>query len=417
MIGKTSMHCGKKINKHHNHRTYDETRWNKDKHIDKARTHLNIYADGDGNLKNFFDKRFGDALLKFNEKNYKKHPERVIGMSQRQITIERKKLEQELGEGNPKIEKKLEKIKREKAVTAYFKEHKKDAQEVIIQMSDAENFTNLIKEKGFDKAIEIHKEFLNRALSDWKENNPNFEIFDWAIHFDESTPHLHLDFVPIIESDKGLTTKISLEGALKEKGLIREKNQAYSETPYKRWRAEQSLRLDKIASDYMTVIPNEPSTKDHIEYYQNKYQVTKEKGIQKLIDAFKKKPTIELAEKIIENEYDLNRVLASEGRKEQERAKVELLKVERAKKSAEMIIQSAEVTKARQDERDVAQDNREKQLNKYEERLKHRELNALITERTQAERVIRQYGDTTAVIDSSYYAQQIRVAYEKQKGR
>ena len=121
---------------------------------------------------------------------------------------------------------------------------------------------------------------------------------------------MHIDFIPVANSERGLTTKVSVDGALKNMGFDRVKNQKYAETPYKRWLAEQRTRIDDIASKYMTVRHAEPSVKGHIEYYQHKYDVEAKNSLKTLIDSFKFKSDVNKAKKIIEHIDDIEQMLA-----------------------------------------------------------------------------------------------------------
>ena len=80
ILGKVSMHRGNVLSRKHNNRTFDKDKWNKDGHIDYSRTHLNDNVI-DYDLAQYIDEIMGDATLENDEKNWIKHPERVIGMS------------------------------------------------------------------------------------------------------------------------------------------------------------------------------------------------------------------------------------------------------------------------------------------------------------------------------------------------
>ncbi len=182
-------------------------------------------------------------------------------------------------------------------------------------MSDSENFNALVEEKGLDKAIEEHTEFFNRVIADWTKNNPSLKIFSVVIHFDESTPHIHIDFIPVAETTRGLTVKVSTDGAMKNLGFNREKGQKYADTPFKQWLRAERSRVEKIAGRFMDVIPAEPSgSKGHQEYWQHRYDVEAERGLKKLIDSFKQKPTIEAAKSIIERSEEIIAKLTQEAR-------------------------------------------------------------------------------------------------------
>ena len=296
MIGKTTIHLGKKYSRNHNLRTEKAVKdWNKDNHINYDKTKLNIVLC-DMHPKEFFEQTFGDALMQFNANNYKKHPDRLIGMDYDTYVKNQDK---------PKFLMK-------KAVTSYYSEQKKNIQEAIIQMSDSTNFKQLCDKIGFDKAVQQHKEFLTQVFENWQQSNPNFKVFSAVMHFDEATPHLHIDFVPTAETDRGLTVKVSVDGALKNMGFNRVKGQKYAETPYKQWLAEQRTKIDTIASKYMTIKHAEPTSKGHIEYYQHKYDIEAQSRLKTLIDSFRSKSDVNKAKKIVEHIDDIEQMLSDE---------------------------------------------------------------------------------------------------------
>lgn len=66
------------------------------------------------------------------------------------------------------------------------------------------------------KSVEILEEFNQMLQKDY----PNMKIFNSVIHVDESTPHLHLDFIPIGEGyKKGLEKRVSMQKALQNLGF------------------------------------------------------------------------------------------------------------------------------------------------------------------------------------------------------
>lgn len=266
--GKVSMHTGKRVSRLHNNRQYlkDGKDWNKDGHIDLERTKLNRIIE-DNSIEDFFKKEFRDSLFEFNLANEKKHPDRLIGFNRSEYD----RLTEKHG-----IEKATEMMK-DKAAHAYYLEQKKNVQECIFQMSDGENFQKLVSEQGFEKAIQMHGDFMQNVVDDWQKNNPNLKIIGAYMHFDETTPHLHLDFVPVADSDKGLKHKVSLEGALKESGFKREKGQKYDNTPYKQWLSAERSRAEQIASEYIKVIPAEHTGTKHQEPWQYRQQAIENK--------------------------------------------------------------------------------------------------------------------------------------------
>lgn len=66
------------------------------------------------------------------------------------------------------------------------------------------------------KCVEILEEFNQMLQKDY----PNMKIFNSVIHVDESTPHLHLDFIPVGEGyKKGLEKRVSMQKALQNLGF------------------------------------------------------------------------------------------------------------------------------------------------------------------------------------------------------
>ena len=230
---KASMHVGKKYSLKHNLREYDANKWNTDGHIQSDRSHLNEKLTHT-ELRDFFQKTFGAAIDQYNEKNREKHPDRMT------------------------------------SVDDYYNKYKGHAQECIMQMGDHENYMELIKLVGQEKADYIHKQFLTRAYKNWLKDNPSLKVFSATIHMDEikdGTPHIHLDFLPVAESSRGLTVKVSMDGAMKMLGYDRKtkakdgENDSYKETPYRRWLSQQRERVEILANEYVHLIPSQPFTK------------------------------------------------------------------------------------------------------------------------------------------------------------
>lgn len=245
---KISMHLGRKWNSKHNLREYDVGKWNTDGHIQTERSALNKVLQHE-DLRTFFYSTFGDSIMDFNEKNRSKHPDRLIGF----------KSAAEYDAATPEE-------RRQKAVTAYYKEQKGRAQECIIQLGNHEDYMQLVASIGREKADKLHQEFLEKAYQQWCEENPSLRVFSAITHMDETkdgTPHLHLDFIPTAESARGLTVKVSMDGAMKQLGFERKENDKYAETPYKRWLAHQRKSVEQLASEYMEITPSEHYSKQH----------------------------------------------------------------------------------------------------------------------------------------------------------
>lgn len=61
---------------------------------------------------------------------------------------------------------------------------------------------------------------LDEYMLDFEKRNPNLKVFNAVMHLDESTPHLHIDFVPVAhKGQRGMPLKNSMSGALHEQGF------------------------------------------------------------------------------------------------------------------------------------------------------------------------------------------------------
>ncbi len=67
---------------------------------------------------------------------------------------------------------------------------------------------------------QLAKQILIDFMTDFQSRNPNLHVFSAHLHMDEETPHIHIDFIPVITGSKrGLDTRVSLKGALAEQGF------------------------------------------------------------------------------------------------------------------------------------------------------------------------------------------------------
>lgn len=281
---KSTMHIGKKYSLRHNTRDFDHEKWNKDGHINESRSCLNEVLVN-VNLRDFFEETFSKAIEKYNEKNKSKHADRCT------------------------------------TVSKYFQEQKGKAQETILQVGDADTYTEMVEQFGQSKADDFYKTALKNAFEKWREDNPSLKVFGAYIHLDEATPHLHLDWLPVAESNRGLTTKVSLEGALKQIDFARNKSDKYDKTPYKRWLSERRKEYEDfwqhtadelLGKDVIKILPSEPTTAPHRETWEHRET---QKGLAKVTDFVTGKGTkkIAVAEEIIANAKQINKALCDEG--------------------------------------------------------------------------------------------------------
>lgn len=230
---KVTFHVGKagsQLNQHHNRRDEKERKWNKDGHIDRALTDQNKTLI-DVDLHKGCMKLFREPVEAFNEKNKAKHPERL------------------------------------KDLQSVCKDAESKVREIIIQVGN----------KDEQLSREQYDAFFEEALEDFRKNNKNLAVFGAYIHYDETTPHMHLDFIPLAHSNRGMSIKASLEGALKELGY--KETGKYTEHVFAQWLDDTRYRLEDLAKPYIEKSGHnieycEPSGKgnciQHQEFYQSK---------------------------------------------------------------------------------------------------------------------------------------------------
>lgn len=163
----------KKTSIGHNNRTMNEDEWEKNEHIDKTRLADNKYLI-QKSLRYLYQKEFGDALAKYNDKQ--KRADRKI-----------------------------------KNYYDHIKKGKRSAiqQEMIIQVGDRDDFKN--NPDNWEMANEV----LEKWLEDFQERNPNLKVYNAVIHNDESSPHLHINFVPVAgDYERGLEKQVGFNRAI-----------------------------------------------------------------------------------------------------------------------------------------------------------------------------------------------------------
>lgn len=76
---------------------------------------------------------------------------------------------------------------------------------------------------------------MNYAIG-FEDRNPNLKVVGAYLHMDEATPHLHLDYIPVAESKRGMRYQVSMTGALKAQGF---KTKCYGDTAQIKWEAAE----------------------------------------------------------------------------------------------------------------------------------------------------------------------------------
>lgn len=315
---KVSMHVGKKYSIAHNVRDWGSKDWNKDGHIDKSRQHLNkVFVNED--FKKFFYATFSEAISDFNDKNRAKHPDRLMNIDD------------------------------------YYKEQKNRVQEVVIQLGDHDTYARLCESMGQTKADVAYQKIMEDTFRKWQNDNPSLRVFSATLHMDEvvnGSPHLHIDFLPVAESARGLTAKVSMDGALKQLGFKRDKEQKYGNTPYKQWLSDRRTTLENdfqkmvdelLGKGKVQILPAEHSSKAHKETWEHRAE---QKGLKAVADfvSGKGKEKIQKAEEIIANAEKIAMAITAEATDKMKTADNRIAEAVRKEKVAEKQMATAETT-------------------------------------------------------------------------
>lgn len=184
----------------HNNRTFTA------KNVDAGRTQDNQVFVKE-NLETVYHNLFGNALAAYNAKQNR---------------------------ADRKIDSYYEKIR--------LSRQEKLFHELVVQIGNKDD-TNCRLPDGQTAALA-----LTDYMGSFQERNRNLRVFNAVLHMDEETPHLHIDFVPFSTGNRrGLETKVSLKGALKELGFT---GTSRHDTEWGRWVADEKEHLAGIMKEH-----------------------------------------------------------------------------------------------------------------------------------------------------------------------
>lgn len=91
--------------------------------------------------------------------------------------------------------------------------------------------------KGDDKEIsfELKKDVLDCYIQEFQERNPNLKVYNAVMHLDESNPHLHINYVPVYESSRGLAKRVGHNKAIEQQGF----------ESFEDWRANETKIIEQ----------------------------------------------------------------------------------------------------------------------------------------------------------------------------
>ena len=176
------------------------------KNTDPNRTHWNVeYCNED--IKDVYHELFDDALKRYNDKQTRK---------------------------DRKIDDYYVKIRSGKQEKLFH--------EVILQIGDKDNMGSETMEG------QLAAKILDEYMKGFQERNPTLRVFAAHLHMDETTPHLHVDFVPYTTGSKrGLDTRVSLKQALAALGF---KGGTRRETELNQWVAYEKEQLAAVMLEH-----------------------------------------------------------------------------------------------------------------------------------------------------------------------
>lgn len=172
------------------------------KNTDPNRTHWNVEYCNE-NIKDVYHELFDEALKRYNDKQTRK---------------------------DRKIDDYYEKIRSGKQEKLFH--------EVILQIGDKDNMGSETMEG------QLAAKILDEYMKGFQERNPTLRVFAAHLHLDETTPHLHIDFIPYVTGSKrGLDTRVSLKQALSSLGF---KGGSRSETELNQWVQSEKQKLAMV---------------------------------------------------------------------------------------------------------------------------------------------------------------------------
>lgn len=132
----------------------------------------------------------------------------------------------------------------DRCIADYYEKIKQDKKkypvyECIVQIGDRSDTGN---------TAEPEKQALLRFAEEWDSRNPNLRLIGAYIHCDEpdGTVHMHLDYIPVAECNRGMKIQNSLDRALQQQGF---KSENIHQTAQIEWQDREREALCHICRD------------------------------------------------------------------------------------------------------------------------------------------------------------------------
>lgn len=250
------------------------------RNVDVSRTADNItYAKID--LRDFYQQVFGEALAEYNAKQ--------------------KRADREIPD--------------------YYEHVKKSGKgklfyEVVVQFGDLHDCG--VGSENWETA----KAMLDEYMQEFEKRNPNLKVFNAVMHLDESTPHLHIDFVPVAhKGQRGMPLKNSMSGALREQDFS-SSNKMQNE--WTAWSESERSFMEQILLKHGLRREDKNVHRPHLsveDFKKAAHEAEQISSINAHINELKKKPVEELTSDeaaLINNQNDVMREKVTELRQQVE---------------------------------------------------------------------------------------------------
>lgn len=182
------------------------------KHIKPEYTELNEVLVHD-DIRDIYKREFGQAVKEYNQKQKRK---------------------------DRKIKDFYSKVKNSK--------NQRTQIEFMVQVGNMDDYKD-VTDRFTSRQWQDSKQILENYFENFKKRNPNLIPYNAVIHMDESTPHLHLNVVPVAhlpQAKRGLKVKPSLDRALDEEGYKRSERDNRQQ-----WKDFQHAEAQALADEAM----------------------------------------------------------------------------------------------------------------------------------------------------------------------
>lgn len=176
--------------------------------------------------------------------------------------------------------------RKDRRIKDYYKKletgkQEKPYHEIILQIGNKDDMSATDPEN-----VELTKEIFAEYMESFQERNPNMVVFNAVLHVDEASPHVHIDFVPVMHNSKrGLRTRNSMKGALEEKGFHGE---GKGNTEWAQWAESEKQILAEIMQRHDIGWKQLGSHEEHLDVLDYKKKM-RTKEVKELDEAIEQK--------------------------------------------------------------------------------------------------------------------------------